>query len=141
MMHERMMIVMTDIGLLIIRLVVGLTLMGHGSQKLFAWFGGGGLQKTGEGFEAMGIKPGVLMATVGGAVEFIGGLLFALGLLNIVGSAFIAGSMLVAIFTVHLKNGFWSSNGGFEYNLVLIAIAIGVGLTGPGNYSLDTLIF
>lgn len=81
------------------------------------------------------------MVVLGGVVELLGALLFAAGLLTFVGAVLIAGAMIVAIITVHFKNGFWATGGGFEYNLILIAIVIGIALTGPGNYSFDALIF
>lgn len=129
-----------DLGLLIIRLVVGLSFAGHGAQKLFGSFGGYGLKGTGGFFESIGIKPGVLMAFLAGAGELVGGLFFAAGLFTPFASALIVIPMLVAIFTVHGKNGYWITSNGFEYNLALIAIAVGVALTGPGAYALDALI-
>lgn len=128
-----------SLGLLIIRLIVGLTFAGHGAQKLFGWFGGYGPKGTGGFFESIGIKPGVFMAVLAGLGELVGGLLFAAGLLTPVGAALIVITMLVAIFTVHGKNGYWVTSNGFEYNLILIAIAVGVALTGPGEYALDVL--
>ncbi|MCF8567404.1 DoxX family protein [Alicyclobacillus tolerans] len=122
-------------GLLIIRLFVGLIFMGHGSQKLFGWFGGYGPKGTGGWMESIGLKPGVLMAVFAGLAEFIGGLLFAAGFLTPVGSALIVITMLMAIITVHAKSGFWSPNG-IEYQLVLIVTVIGVALVGPGVYVL-----
>jgi putative oxidoreductase len=130
---------MMNIGLLLIRLVVGLTFAGHGAQKLFGWFGGYGPKGTGGFFEQIGIKPGVAMAVLAGLGELVGGLLFAAGLFTPVASALIVATMLVAIAKVHLKNGFWVTANGFEYNLVLIAIAIGVALIGPGAYAIDSL--
>jgi putative oxidoreductase len=127
---------MINLGLLLIRLVIGLTFMGHGTQKLFGWFGGHGLNGTAGWLESIGVKPGVLMAFLAGAGELVGGLLFAAGVLTPVGAALIVITMLVSIITVHGKNGYWSTEGGFEYNLVLIAVAIGVALIGPGAYSL-----
>jgi putative oxidoreductase len=127
---------MLNLGLLIIRLVIGLTFMGHGAQKLFGWFGGHGLKGTAGWMESIGAKPGVLMAFLAGAGELIGGLLFAAGVLTPVGAALIVITMLVSIFTVHGKNGYWATEGGFEYNLTLIAVAIGVALIGPGSYVL-----
>jgi putative oxidoreductase len=123
-------------GLLVIRLIVGLTFAGHGTQKLFGWFGGHGLKGTGEWLESIGVKPGILMALVAGLAEFIGGLLFAAGLWLPVAAALIVITMLGAIFTVHGKNGYWITQNGFEYNLVLIAVSIGVALIGPGVYAL-----
>lgn len=123
-------------GLLIIRLVVGLTFAGHGSQKMFGWFGGYGLKGTGGWLESIGIKPGVGMAFLAALAEIIGGLLFAAGLWLPIGALLIVLTMLVAIFTVHGKNGYWVTQNGFEYNLILIAVAIGIALVGPGAYSI-----
>lgn len=128
-----------SLGLLIIRLVVGLTFVGHGLQKLFGWFGGHGLKGTGGWLESIGIKPGVLMALLAGLSELVGGLLFAAGVFLPVAAALIVITMLVAIFKVHGKNGYWITSNGFEYNLVLIAVAIGVALIGGGDYTLAAL--
>ncbi|MDF2925944.1 MAG: oxidoreductase [Paenibacillaceae bacterium] len=127
---------MMDLGLLIIRLVVGLTLMGHGAQKLFGWFGGYGPKGTGGWMESIGMKPGVLMAVAAGLSELLGGLLFAAGLWLPVAAVLIIGPMLVAIVKVHGANGYWSDKGGFEYNLVLIAAALSIALIGAGAYSI-----
>jgi putative oxidoreductase len=132
---------MLSLGLLIIRLVVGLALVGHGAQKLFGWFGGYGLKGTGGWMESIGIKPGYTMALLAGLAEFFGGLLFASGLFTIVGAILIAATMLVAIYKVHIQNGFWVTANGYEFNLVLIAVVVGVALTGAGTYSLDHLWF
>jgi putative oxidoreductase len=125
-----------NIGLLIIRLVVGLLFMGHGTQKLFGWFGGYGLKGTGGWLESIGVKPGVLAALLAGLAELIGGALFAAGVFTPLGAALIVVTMLVAIITVHGKNGLWATSNGFEYNLVLIALAVGIALIGPGAYVL-----
>lgn len=130
---------MLSFGLLIIRLVVGLALAAHGAQKLFGWFGGYGLKGTGGWMESIGIKPGYTMALLAGLAEFGGGLLFAAGLFIEIGAVLIAGTMLVAIVKVHLQNGFWVTSNGYEFNLILIAVVIGVALTGAGDYSLDYL--
>ncbi|MCS7459613.1 DoxX family protein [Paenibacillus doosanensis] len=127
------------LGLLIVRLVVGLIFAGHGSQKLFGWFGGHGPKGTGGWMESIGIKPGVPMAVAAGLMELIGGLLLAAGLFTPVAAALIVLTMIGAIATVHGKNGFWVTSGGIEYNVILIAIAVGVALTGAGAYSLDAL--
>lgn len=123
-------------GLLIIRLIVGLTFAGHGTQKLFGWFGGHGLKGTGGWLESIGLKPGILMAVVSGLAELVGGLLFAAGLWLPVSAVLIVITMLIAIISVHGKHGYWVTQNGFEYNLILIAIAIGVAITGPGAYAL-----
>lgn len=128
-------------GLLVIRLVFGLTFAGHGSQKLFGWFGGHGIAGTGGFFDSLGIKPGKPMAVLAGLGELGGGLLFALGLLTPLASLAIVVTMLVAIVTVAGKNGYWVTAGGSEYNWAIIAVAVGVALTGPGAYALDALIF
>ncbi|MBE1443738.1 DoxX family protein [Paenibacillus sp. OAS669] len=128
------------LGLLIVRLVVGLTFAGHGAQKLFGWFGGYGPKGTGGWMESVGIKPGVLMAVLSGLMELIGGLLFAAGLFTEAGAALIVLTMLGAIVKVHGKNGYWATSNGYEYNLMLIAVAVGVALIGAGAYSLDALI-
>ncbi|MCQ6268550.1 DoxX family protein [Fictibacillus sp. WQ 8-8] len=132
---------MLSLGLLIIRLVIGLSFAAHGTQKLFGWFGGHGLKGTGGWLESIGIKPGYTMALFAGLAEFGGGLLFAAGLVTWLGAAAIIVTMLMAIVKVHGPNGFWATSGGYEYNLILIAVALGVALTGAGAYSLDALWF
>ncbi|MED1795576.1 DoxX family protein [Brevibacillus nitrificans] len=127
---------MMDLGLLIIRLVIGLTFAAHGTQKLFGWFGGYGLKGTGGWLESIGVKPGVAMALLAGLGELAGGLLFAAGVGTWVGALLIAFTMLVAIVKVHGPNGYWATQNGYEYNLALIAVAIGVALIGPGAYVL-----
>ncbi|MFD3446689.1 DoxX family protein [Microbacteriaceae bacterium 4G12] len=127
---------MINLGLLLIRLIVGITFMGHGAQKLFGWFGGYGLKGTGGWMESIGLKPGVFMAFMAGGAELLGGFLFAAGILTWVGSIFITCAMLIAIFKVHGKNGYWVTQNGFEYNLILIAVAAGIALIGPGAYTL-----
>lgn len=131
---------MMHIGILLIRLAVGLTFMGHGAQKLFGWFGGYGLKGTGGWLESIGLKPGMTIALIAGLAEFVGGLLFALGLFTPFAALLIATTMFVAIVKVHAPNGFWITQNGFEYNLILIVVVIGVALIGAGDYSLDTLI-
>lgn len=125
-----------DLGLLIIRLVIGVTFMGHGAQKLFGWFGGYGPKGTGGWMESIGIKPGVLMAVLAGLSEFVGGILFASGIFTWVGAVLIALTMLMAILKVHAQNGYWVDKGGVEYPFVIIAVVIGVALIGPGAYVL-----
>ena len=129
-----------SIGLLAIRLVFGLTFAAHGAQKLFGWFGGYGIEGTGGFFESVGIKPGKLMATLAGITELAGGLLFALGLFTPVAAILIVSAMIVAIVKVTGKNGYWATAEGYEYNVAIIAVAVGVALTGPGAYALDRFI-
>ncbi|HTG71616.1 MAG TPA: DoxX family protein [Candidatus Udaeobacter sp.] len=128
------------LGLLVVRLVVGLLFVGHGAQKLFGWFGGYGPKGTGGWLESIGVKPGVAMAIVAGLMELVGGVLFAAGLLTPLAAALIVMTMLVAIVKVHGQNGLWATANGYEYNLVLAAIAIGIALTGAGQFSIDALI-
>lgn len=132
---------MMDLGLLIIRLVIGLLFVAHGAQKLFGWFGGYGLKGTGGWMESLGLKPGVAMAFMAGFSELLGGLLLALGFLTPLAALLIVGTMFMAIVKVHLPNGLWSTANGYEYNLVLLAVAIGIALIGPGQYALDALLF
>jgi putative oxidoreductase len=132
---------MINFGLLIIRLVIGILFMGHGAQKLFGWFGGYGLKGTGGWLESIGMKPGVTMALLAGLTELVGGILFASGLLTPLAGIMIAATMVIGIAKVHGPNGLWATSNGYEYNLVLIAIAIGIALVGPGQYALDTLLF
>lgn len=128
-----------DIGLLVLRLVVGLTMAAHGGQKLFGWFGGYGLAGTGGFLESLGFRPGRVHAALAGGAELVGGLLIALGLLTPVGAALVIAVMVVAIVTVHLAKGFFVSDGGAEYNLVIIAASAALAFTGAGAYSLDAV--
>jgi len=133
------MTVIMSIALLLLRLGIGLTLAGHGVQKLFGWFGGPGLQRVKLGFEKQGFRPvwpWIILAIVG---EVGGGLSVALGFLTPLGAAGIFGAMAMATFKSHWKNGFWLNKGGYEYSLMLLITSIVIGLIGPGNYSLDTL--
>ncbi|MDQ6599026.1 DoxX family protein [Bacillus salipaludis] len=132
---------MINIGLLIIRLVIGVLFMGHGAQKLFGWFGGYGLKGTGGWFESIGMKPGITMALFAGLAELVGGTLFALGLLTPLAGIMIAGTMVMAIAKVHGANGIWATSNGYEYNLTLLAVAMGIALVGPGQYALDAFLF
>ena len=128
-----------DIGLLVLRLAVGLTMAAHGGQKLFGWFGGYGLAGTGGFMESLGFRPGKVHAGLAGVLELGGGLLIALGLLTPVGAAMLITVMVVAIATVHLPKGFFVSDGGFEYNLMIIASVAALAFTGAGAYSLDAV--
>jgi putative oxidoreductase len=125
------------LGRLLLRATVGGFFIGHGTQKLFGWFGGHGLDATGQMFENLGLRPGRRNAIAAGAAEAGGGALLAAGLATPVGAAVITATMLTAIHRVHLKNGPWASNGGYEYNAVLIAAALTLAEIGPGKPSLD----
>lgn len=129
-----------SIGLLLIRLVFGLTFAAHGAQKLFGWFGGYGIEGTGGYFESIGVKPGKPMALLAGLGEFVSGLLFAAGLLVPLAALVIVVTMLVAIVTVTGKNGYWATANGYEYGLAVMVVAVGVALIGPGIYSISALL-
>jgi putative oxidoreductase len=125
------------LGLTVFRAVIGATMFAHGAQKLFGWFGGHGLDATGQAFESMGLKPGKRSALVAGASEAGGGALLATGFLTPLGSAAIIGVMGQAIRSVHKDKGFFVTEGGYEYNLALIASAVVIADAGPGPVSLD----
>ncbi len=125
------------LGRLIVRSAIGGIFIGHGTQKLFGWFGGGGLGTTGEGFEAIGLVPGRRNALVAGLAESGGGTLLALGLATPLAETALISVMLTAIRTVHWKNGPWATNGGYEYNVVLISALLGLAESGPGRLSFD----
>jgi putative oxidoreductase len=127
------------IGRLLLRAAIGGFFIGHGTQKLFGWFGGQGLKTQAEQFEGMGLKPGIVHAGAAGAAETLGGAGLLLGYRTPLASASIVSVMLTAINRVHLKNGPWAHKGGYEYNVVLAAAAVSLAESGPGNLSLDAL--
>jgi putative oxidoreductase len=123
-----------------LRLVAGVIFTAHGAQKLFAWFGGYGLDATGQWMESIGLAPGYALAVMAGSAEFIGGIFLVVGLLIRPTSAVLAITMLVAIFSVHINNGLFMSNNGYEFSLALLAISVSLLLSGAGKLSLDNLI-
>ncbi|MFL5822385.1 MAG: DoxX family protein [Solirubrobacteraceae bacterium] len=125
------------LGLMALRGVIGALFVGHGTQKLFGWFGGHGLEGTGKFFESIGLRPGKRHATAAGAAEAGGGALLALGLFTPAAAAALIGTMFTAIQKVHFKNGPWATDSGYEYNLALIAALIALADLGPGDLSLD----
>src|SRR5262245_58606902 len=129
-----------DTGLLLARMVLGLLMAAHGSQKLFGWFGGYGLAGTGGFFESLGFKPGRFFAAAAGTTEVAGGLLLASGLLGPLGPALIISVMVVAIATVHWPHGLFAQNNGIEVPLLYAAVAAAIALTGNGAYSLDAAL-
>ena len=128
---------MVSIGLLIGRVVVGLLMAGHGTQKLLGWFGGYGLQKTGDFFTQLGFRPGRAFAAAASLSEIAGGLLIALGLLGPIGPALMVSVMIVAAATVHWGKGLFATTNGIELPLLYAAAGVALALTGPGPYSLD----
>ena len=131
---------MRSIGVLIVRLVVGGLLAGHGAQKLFGWFGGAGLEGTASWMESMGMRPGTAWARLAGGSELGGGLLTALGFLNPLGPIAAMGAMSMAWAKVHLGNPVWSTKGGAELVLTNLAVLSAVTLAGPGKLSLDSML-
>ena len=128
------------VNTLALRVPVGIIFMAHGAQKLFGWFGGYGLEGTGQWMTSIGLEPGYLMALLAGSAEFFGGLALIVGLLTRPTAIVSAFTMLVAMLSVHWSNGFFLSNGGIEFSLALMTASIAVALQGAGKLSLDHLI-
>jgi putative oxidoreductase len=126
-----------DLALLVLRLVVGLLFVGHGAQKLFGVFGGGGLEGTAGMFDSIGLRPGWLHARAAGTAEFLGGTLLALGLFTPFAAAALIAVMTAAIITVHAPNGIWNANQGYEFNAVMVASVFALAGIGAGSWSLD----
>lgn len=133
-----MMPITLDHAIALLRVVVGLLFMGHGAQKLFGWFGGHGLSATANWFDSLAMPMPRGLTVFVGLCELFGGLLFALGLLTPLAALAISAVMLGAI-AHRWPNGLWVIHNGFEYDLVLLAIAAAVGLAGPGAYALDPI--
>jgi putative oxidoreductase len=126
-------------GLLLLRVVVGGTLFAHGAQKLFGWFGGGGPSGTAGFFGQLGFRAPVVMAVLAGLAES-SGLLLAAGFVTPLAALGIAVVMLNAIWTVHWPKGFFAGNGGYEFPLSLLTVAVAVAAIGPGRFSIDRAI-
>ena len=126
-----------NLGKAALRAVIGPLLIGHGTQKLFGWFGGAGLEATSGGFEQLGLRPGRRHATAAGLAETAGGALLTLGALTPVAASLITGVMTTAIRKVHASNGPWVAEGGWEYNAVVIASVAALADSGPGRPSVD----
>jgi putative oxidoreductase len=129
-----------NFGRLFLRTAIGGLLVGHGTQKLFGWFGGHGLDATAGMFGSLGMRPPKAHATAAALAEAGGGAALVLGAATPLASSALIATMVTAIRTVHGKNGPWSTNGGYEYNLVLIAAAVALTETGPGSPSVDDAI-
>jgi putative oxidoreductase len=128
-------------GVLPLRLIAGIIFVAHGGQKLFAWFGGYGLGGTGQWMESIGLSPGYLMALMAGSAEFFGGILLIIGFLTRPTALILAITMLVAISTVHINNGLFMSDNGYEFGLSLIAITLALFIQGGGKYSIDKNVY
>jgi putative oxidoreductase len=125
------------VGLTVLRTVIGVLFFGHGTQKLFGWFGGHGPEGTGQFFETIGLRPGRRHAVAAGAAEAGCGAALAIGFLTPAAAAALIGVMSQAIRSVHFKNGPWVTDGGYEYNLALIATLVALADVGPGDLSVD----
>lgn len=125
---------------LVLRVPTGIILAAHGAQKLFAWFGGYGLEGTGQWMESIGLAPGFLMALLAGSAEFFGGIALILGLLTRPAAIVSAFTMVIAIFSVHFSNGLFMSNNGYEFALSLLAITVALAIQGGGRFSVDKAI-
>lgn len=137
---QRILFTDTQVSSLVLRLTAGVIFIAHGAQKLFGLFGGYGLEGTGQWMASIGLEPGYLMALAAGSAEFFGGIALLLGLLTRPAALALAVTMLVAIFTVHIENGLFMSNNGYEFGLSLFAIAIALVFSGGGKLSLDRII-
>ncbi|MFD1938410.1 DoxX family protein [Nonomuraea mangrovi] len=129
-----------DFGVLLLRVPMGLLLMGHGAQKLFGWFGGGGPDKTGEMMTALGYPEGKLVALAAGLGELGSGAGIALGAATPLSSAGLVATMTNAVVSAHLPQGLWAQHGGFEYPLVLGVAATALAVHGPGTFSVDAAL-
>jgi len=125
---------------LALRLPLGIIFAAHGAQKLFGWFGGYGLEGTGQWMASIGLEPGVLMAALSGSAEFFGGVALILGLLTRPAALLLAVTMVVAIFSVHINNGLFMSNNGYEFGLALLAGTVSLLISGGGRASVDKVI-
>jgi putative oxidoreductase len=127
-------------GALALRIPVGIIFAAHGAQKLFGWFGGYGLEGTGQWMDSIGLSPGYLLALMAGAAEFFGGLALIAGLLVRPAAASLAVAMLVAIFSVHIDKGLFVDKNGYEYALALLAVAVALVFSGAGRGSVDRVL-
>lgn len=136
------MMITTNSGLdtLPLRIGAGVIFTAHGAQKLFGWFGGYGLEGTAGWMESIGLAPGLLMASLAGGAEFFAGLLLILGLLTRPAALALAVTMIVAIMTVHLPNGLFLTNNGYEFSLALLVISVGLVFRGAGSLSVDRFL-
>ena len=127
-------------GLTLLRIFVGIIFAAHGSQKLFGWLGGGGLAGTAQWMESIGLAPGTLMALLAGGTEFFGGLALIIGLLARPAALGLSFTLLVAIFSVHIHNGLFMANNGYEFALALLGGTLAVLIEGAGKLSFDRAI-
>jgi putative oxidoreductase len=124
-------------GPVLLRVVVGILFVAHGAQKLFGWFGGYGLEGTGQWMDSIGLGPGYAMALLAGSAEFFGGLALILGVLVRPAAIGLAITMVVAIFSVHFQNGLFMDKNGYEYALALLVVSVSLAISGAGKASVD----
>ena len=127
---------MESIGILILRLTLGLIFVAHGLRQFFGWFGGGGMEDV---MNRLGLRPAKLWASLAGLGNLSGGVMITLGAFTPLGCSLIITTMLVAMVTIKAHSGFWERYGGYEYNLCVIGTAVAIALTGPGKFSLDAM--
>lgn len=127
-------------GALALRIPTAIIFIAHGAQKLFSWFGGYGLEGTGQWMASIGLEPGYLLALLAGSAEFFGGIALMLGLLVRPAALILSFTMLVAIFSVHFVNGLFMSNNGYEFGLTLLAISVSLIFSGAGKFSVDSIL-
>lgn len=125
---------------LALRIPVGIIFIAHGAQKLFGTFGGYGLEGTGQWMASIGLEPGYTLAFLAGSAEFFGGIALLVGLLTRPAAVVLAITMLVAIFSVHISNGLFMANNGYEYALALLAASVSLMFSGAGKLSIDSAI-
>ena len=130
----------TDIGILIVRLAVGLTFAAHGAQKVFGWWAGPGFTGWTGAMTRMGLRPAPLWAALSAGIELVGGLLVVLGFLTPIAAAMVVAQSLYIVLRVHLPKGFWNKNGGIEFPLQLLAGALLIAASGPGAIAIDAVI-
>jgi putative oxidoreductase len=131
---------MIDVGLLVLRLVLGVIFIAHGAQKLFGSFGGPHISGFAKMLGQLGVKPAEPMAILAGLAEFVGGILVIVGFLTPLAALALIVVMIVAVLAVHLKNGFFNTNGGYEFNLALVGMTLTLLIAGAGAYSLDNVL-
>jgi putative oxidoreductase len=129
-----------NLALLALHVVVGLLFFAHGTQKLFGWFGGHGIEGTAGFFDELGMHPGRLHAWAAAFAETVGGILLALGLVTPIGAALVIAVMTAAVITVHWEKGPFNTEGGYEFNLTLVAAVFTLSGVGPGEWSLDNVL-
>ncbi|MDY6943894.1 MAG: DoxX family protein [Pseudomonadota bacterium] len=137
---KKVMATETSLSQSALRIPVGIIFVAHGAQKLFGWFGGYGLEGTGQWMASISLNPGYLMALLAGSAEFFGGLALILGLLVRPAAAVLAFTMIVAILAVHIGNGLFMSNNGYEFGLALLAASVALVISGAGRGSLDAML-